>query len=908
MIFLSAKVAETSLDLPVFIYIKANPIKISLEFYMLTNIKSRQTILAQSVRFILNVHDIHKLVCSGLILGLSFSSATYAETASTSTSNDADISNSTNSSASQSPQQDSLAVLEQQSQSQNIQVFKPIEFNDLENLPETQVDANMANEIYQVAESAKQQAANELNQTTKNSQNTVIRPNQQELNQINQAPVNVDNLMREIQSEQQINVQTNTNAATLRELNNTTAQKQNEKVSFFRRILNRIKPSSRLGGPEVEPKITAQVVGAPTELADNITAKLSSYTQEAFSDFNASLPQLRNLSNQAAQAVGYYNAKFTFEKLSDSRVRVTVVPNDPVKVASENIEFSGQGANTPQFGVIRLVPDLEVGDILNHGEYEQTKTRITEAASDNGYFDAYWRLHDVRVKLPENTADINLKYETGDRYKLGDVEFRMSDPSKKFPLNMKVLRSMVPWKDGDDYTFWRVNTLANNLTNSRYFNYTLVDTIKPDPIEKPLEIPADIQEQMNQQQIQVTQTAPAASTNQQEVVSQNVADESQFAGTQTSDNPQQNEQQSNGLDSENDQLQAKARAEKKTPVIVTLNADRLNNIETGIGYGTDTEFRIRTQYRRAIVNSYGHSFDANLELSKIRQSLDTRYSIPYNDPINDYINILSGYEREQLDDVGPNVSLETESAIIGAERVIKNPLGGWQNTFGVRYRLDRLSQEGDINSDDIPDAFKVPGSDKEQESLLLSYELSKATSNNSVNPTRGFKQSYKIDLGSDALLSDANMAILSSGWDFIYSLGENDNHQFVGRADLNYIFTNDFEKVPYNLRFFAGGDQTIRGFDYKSLSPEEYGYKVGGQALAVGSIEYNYQFKEGWRAAVFTDFGNAYDKNFDNGTAYSVGVGVRWRSPIGPIRLDIASGISDENHPIRLHFFIGSPL
>ncbi len=68
----------------------------------------------------------------------------------------------------------------------------------------------------------------------------------------------------------------------------------------------------------------------------------------------------------------------------------------------------------------------------------------------------------------------------------------------------------------------------------------------------------------------------------------------------------------------------------------------------------------------------------------------------------------------------------------------------------------------------------------------------------------------------------------------------------------------------------------------RSLSPQIEGFKIGGQALAVGSLEYNYQFKEGWRAAVFSDFGNAYDKDFSNDTEYSVGLGVRWASPIHP--------------------------
>jgi translocation and assembly module TamA len=132
-----------------------------------------------------------------------------------------------------------------------------------------------------------------------------------------------------------------------------------------------------------------------------------------------------------------------------------VTPNEPVRINEQNIEFTGAGEKQPQFQVIRLVPDQDVGDIFNHGLYETTKSRIVDAASNNGYFDAYWRLHDVKVSQPENKADINLSYETGERYKLDKVEFRMSDPSKPLPLNQNILESMAPWKEGDDYAFWR---------------------------------------------------------------------------------------------------------------------------------------------------------------------------------------------------------------------------------------------------------------------------------------------------------------------------------------------------------------------------------------------------------------------------------------------------------------------
>jgi len=816
--------------------------------------------------------------------------------------------------------QDSLDALKQQEQSVNqINELKPIQLDDnLEDLPTVTVDQNMADEIFRVAEEAKNDAKNYRDNPTKTSDVLVNDASQAELTEITKAPVNIDQLMQEIQTDSKIVVEANESGRTLPELQ-VNDDKKDEKVGFFKRIWNRLHPDNLLNAEKI-PRISADVSGAPAILATNIKAKLSTFTQESFEDFNVALPQLRSLTNQAAQAVGYYNAEFKFEKVTDSKVKVNVTPNEPVKIKEQNIEFSGAGEYLPQLQVLRLIPEQDEGDIFNHGKYEETKTKIVSAATDNGFFDAYWRLHDVKITQPDKTAEINLKYETGDRYKLKKVEYRMSDPSKPLPLTQKVLDSLAPWKEDDDYAFWRVNALANNLTNTRYFNYTLVDTIKPDPIQPPLELAPDLQalvDQQNIQQSQLMSSQQKADLARQKVVSaeevtQDVVDESQFSGGESQQYslaramPLSHEHDDE--EEERQKLEEQTRIEKKIPVVVTLNADRLNSLETGLGYGTDTGARIRSQYRRAIVNKYGHSFDANIEVSQIRQSIDGRYSIPYKHPLNDYFNLVGGYEREERDDIGPDVNLLVESAVLGGERVIKNPLGDWQHTMGVRYRLDRLTKKGDVDVNELPDAFKVSGMDSEQESLLFGYELSKTNANSRLNPTKGFKQTYKVELGTESLLSDANMAILTAGWRFIYSLGENDDHQFVGRGDASYIFTDDFNKVPYNLRFFTGGDQSLRGFDYKSLSPEENGYKIGGQALGVGSLEYNYQFKDGWRAAIFSDFGNAYDKDFNNPTEYSIGVGIRWRSPIGPIRLDVASGISNDNNPIRLHFFIGPQL
>lgn len=771
-----------------------------------------------------------------------------------------------------------------------------------------QANQSMLNEIYQVAEQAQQDAHKQepslptVTQVIQSQRNSNIS-NDLAINDTNVQDVNVDQLQQQLQQQtvQSSDFQVNPNAYD--PSNPQQSDALPEKRGFFARLFNR---KNAVGDVARSlPKITVSVTGAPEALEDNIEAKLSSFTVEAFEEFSSALPQLREMTTQAAQAVGYYQAQFKFSKLSNTALRVDVTPNAPTKVTSQDIEITGAGAKRPAFQVIKVVPDLNVGDILNHGKYETTKNRIATAASNLGFFDSYWRMHDVKVTLPENTTDIKLKYETGERYQLNGVEYRMTDPSKPFPLRREVLEKLVPFKDGDDYTSWRVNLLSNNLINSRYFNFALVNAIKPDPIEKPLELPDDLKALVEQD---ATLKAEQDAQSGDEVLRQSVVNENVFAGSgeRSLATAAANENESD--ETEDDKIKAKARLERRIPVIVYLNADNPNNLETGIGYGTDSGVRLRSQYRRAIVNDRGHSLDSNFELSKIRQAIDVRYMIPYKDPLNDYINLLGGYEREVRDRIGLGVKLDIESAVLGVERSIKKPLGDWQQTMSLRYRLDRITSEGLTNIDDLPNAFKLVDSNPEQQSLLAGYEISRTDQDNPVNPTKGFRQSYRVEAGAKSLLTETDMAILNAGWRFIYSLGENADHQFVGRADLGYIVTKNFNQVPYNLRFFAGGDQSIRGYDYKSLSPQQQNLLVGGQTLAVGSLEYNYQFKEGWRAAVFTDVGNAYDKDFSTPTKYGVGLGIRWASPVGPIRVDVGAGISEDSIPVRLHFFIGPPL
>ena len=137
-----------------------------------------------------------------------------------------------------------------------------------------------------------------------------------------------------------------------------------------------------------------------------------------------------------------------------------------------------------------------------------------------------------------------------------------------------------------------------------------------------------------------------------------------------------------------------------------------------------------------------------------------------------------------------------------------------------------------------------------------------------------------------------------------------DRHRFVVRGNLGWIEADNFDKVPPDLRFFAGGDRSIRGYKYKSISPKDDDDKlIGASKLATGSLEYQYNVSGKWWGAVFVDSGEAVSDIRESDFKTGAGVGVRWQSPVGPIKLDIARPIGDkEEHGLQFYIGLGPEL
>jgi len=124
---------------------------------------------------------------------------------------------------------------------------------------------------------------------------------------------------------------------------------------------------------------------------------------------------------------------------------------------------------------------------------------------------------------------------------------------------------------------------------------------------------------------------------------------------------------------------------------------------------------------------------------------------------------------------------------------------------------------------------------------------------------------------------------------------------------------NDTKRVPIYERFFAGGAYTIRGYDERSVGPKDSASKdpIGGEAMLVGNVELTFPLYENIKGAFFYDVGNVWKDKSDFGSGgykSSVGVGIRLKTPLGPIKLDYGYPLNKgEGVPSsgKIHFSMG---
>lgn len=693
----------------------------------------------------------------------------------------------------------------------------------------------------------------------------------------------------------------------------------------------------------------------------NIKNALENITIDSASDINIAMPRLRSEVVAAARAVGYYDMTFRLQDGGLGKIDV-IIQNlgQPVRVNGQIIEI--RGADSDSSVIRQMVQDVKPkqNEIFNHGEYTQTKMNIDSLSGEYGFFDGRWLDHSVDVILPDNTANISLVYDAGKQYVFDEVVFftydektgkYTADPNK-LPVNLSLLRQLVHFNSGDPFRASQVSHLTNQLNATNYFNTTNVEVIYPKADTQANDVVSantNVSEAQPSEQIlnlndgTVATVSPIDFSPSENILSKinqvgNKAEEllalpknqilsknhdhksllgrisnavSMLAKAILPDESKDTESQIAPMQFADKKLATLVAQDKKVPLYIFVAADKPRQGQVGLGYGTDVGFRAIGKLEHNLLSRQGYQAGVDVSYSRIEQGVNAYISRPWSHPLNDKVSFNLKYLSQNINQGVGNFALLSKTFEQGLARHIIND-SGWNQSYSLRYRSDKLESRSDAMTwQDLP--VKFIGQKPSQRALLAGVSLSKTSQLDPLNPLRGYRQKYSLELASQSLLSDANIAILRAGIGGIYSFGDNAYgkdraHQLVGRLDGGYLWSNNFESVPYKLRFFTGGDTSIRGYGYESLSPlNSAGYLMGGQALMVGSLEYNYEVKEGLRVAVFADAGNAYDKNFAGKTKVGAGLGVRYASPVGTVRVDLASPLGEDKTSVKLHFLIGMP-
>ncbi|MGB5623342.1 MAG: autotransporter assembly complex family protein [Gammaproteobacteria bacterium] len=322
----------------------------------------------------------------------------------------------------------------------------------------------------------------------------------------------------------------------------------------------------------------------------------------------------------------------------------------------------------------------------------------------------------------------------------------------------------------------------------------------------------------------------------------------------------------------------------RVPVSIDTRPAKSQRYATGFGFGTDTGPRVSLAMEQRRINRRGHSLLTDLRFSKIKTSLGTQYKIPIRNVETDRFVISATAESENVSDDG-----NTDRYKLGGS--INDGWGAFRRSVYANFQFENFS----IGDDDDSVTYLIPGA-----------SLSQIRADNAVFPRRGISWTVDVRGAMQQVISETSFIRPSADVRLVLPLGK--RARLLARGQVGVIAVEDFGKLPLTERYFAGGDRSVRGYGYQRLGPtDDSGEVVGGRYLGVASAEVDYLFIGNFGLAAFVDAGNA-DDNFPPDPRVGAGLGLRWRSPVGMLRIDFAHPFIDSDDRYRLHISIGPSL
>lgn len=324
----------------------------------------------------------------------------------------------------------------------------------------------------------------------------------------------------------------------------------------------------------------------------------------------------------------------------------------------------------------------------------------------------------------------------------------------------------------------------------------------------------------------------------------------------------------------------------KIPIIVTLKPALANRYSIGLGYSTDIGMRGSLGWRNLRLNRHGHKVSLFTRQFEQGRSVEGDYEIPIFDPRYESLRIHGQYFDDSWED--------TVSELLSFGVSYNNHTDRLQYGTGLEYRYEN---------------YQIGVKEGETRLFMPSIFWLRVFGKDRIHVEDGIRLSGSLRGASQYLMSSTSfIQARAAGKIIISPLAK---WRVISRGNFGVTAMEFIDEMPPSLRFYAGGDRSVRGYGYKELGPTDSAGKViGGKYLVEASVEIERSLSSTWSLAAFYDVGNALDNidTLNKDLKHGAGLGVRMNLPFGKARLDIASGLSEDGYPLRIHISIGSDL